>query len=365
MLYLSRITVRTLLIQINEIQKIDKLDSLKNDVLKQIQDNLKLLKREASTKGFRTALVITVTTQSFINDIEIFPFRYFGEYVCLPIGIKNHLVGQKIAKLCDGKIEVIFVDAENKLFTCENVFDKIFHKIKKTKVYPIKGNDFTADSAFSTISAILKNVTGKKIIIVGSGNIGSKLALKLTECGAQVFILNSTKLSSSSTARVINQMKPIECRAQTIPATVKKIPKNLDCIVGFTRGIPVITEEIVSNLKKDGLLLDGGTGTVSESGIIESRCRNIKVLRLDIRLGFAYYASLILNTENFIADVVGEREINGVHIVAGGFIGKKGDIIVDKIKKPTKIIGVSNGKGGIQKYDYNHKNTDIIKRLIN
>lgn len=331
-------------------------------MLKKLQNSLRLLKKEASEKGFKMALIITVTTQSPINNIEIHPFRYFGRYVCLPIGIKNSSSGLKTAKFFDGKTDAIFVDAENKLHSCENVFDRIFHAIKKTKVYPIKGNDFTADSAFSIIASILKNVVGKKIIIIGSGNIGSKLALKLTECGSQVFIMNSTKHSSSSTADAINQLKPAECRSRVIPVTKKKIPKDLDCIVGFTRGIPVITREVVQNLKKNGLLLDGGTGTVNESGIIEARSRNIRILRLDIRVGFSYYAGMILNAESFIENVVGRRKVNKLHIVAGGFIGEKGDIIVDNIKKPTKIIGVSNGKGGTQKYMTN-KDTDVIKRL--
>lgn len=330
---------------------------------KELQHNLRLLKKEASKIGFKTALIITVTTQSPIDNIEIHPFRYFDKYVCLPIGIKNSSSGLNTAEFFDGKIDVIFVDAENKLHSCENVFDKIFRTIKKTKVYPIKGNDFTADSAFSIISAILKNIVRKKIIIIGAGNIGSKLALKLTECGSQVFIMNSTKHSSSLTANAINRLKPAECRSCVIPVTKEKIPKNLDCIVGFTRGIPVITRKIVQNLKKDGLLLDGGTGTINESGLMEARSRKIKILRLDIRLGFSHYADMILNTENFIENVVGKRKVNGLNIVAGGFIGEKGDIIVDNIKKPTKIIGISNGKGGTERHVPNHKNIDIIKRL--
>lgn len=334
-------------------------------MLKEIQSNLKLLKKEATVTGFRTAIIITVTTQSPINDVEVYPFRYFDRYVCLPVGIKNSFSGLKIAKFLDGKVDIIFVDAENKLYSCENIFSKIFHAIKKTRVYPIKGNDFTADSAFSIISTILKNVAQKKIFIIGSGNIGSKLALKLTECGSQVFIMNSVRSSSLATARAINQLKPSECRTCVMPVTKKTIPTNLDCIVGFTRGVPVVTREIVENLKKNGMLLDGGTGTISESGITEAKRRNIKILRLDIRVGFSYYANIILNTENFIENISGRKKVGGVHIVAGGFIGEKGDIVVDSIKKPTKIIGIANGRGGLQKNNNTYKDTDVIKRLIN
>jgi len=334
-------------------------------VSKEIQKNLKLLKKEASSIGSRSALVITVTTQDLGNNFEIFPFRYFKNYVCLPIGIKNTAMGIHISKLFDGKVDLIFVDVENKLRACQDLFNKIFAVVKKSKIFPIKGNDFTADSAFSVIFTILKNLSQKKILIVGAGNIGSKVALKLIECGAQVFIINSTKLSTNKQADAINIMKPAECRSRVKPITKEKIPRNLDCIVGFTRGIPVITKDIVANLKTEGLLLDGGTGTISQSGINEVRKKKAMILRLDIRVGFAHYASFIMNTEEFVTKVVGKKKIDGFNMVAGGVIGEKGDIIVDNIKKPNKIIGISNGRGSVLKGITHSKNVDIVKRLIN
>lgn len=331
---------------------------------KEIQRSLRLLKKESSSIGSRTALVITVTTQELGNNFEIFPFRYFTNYVCLPIGIKNTATGIHIAKVIDGKVDTIFVDAENKLLTCQNLFDKVFSIVKKSKIFPIKGNDFTADSAFSVIFTILKNTFRKKILIVGAGNIGSKVALKLIECGAQVFIINSTKLSTYKQASAINVMKPAECKLQVIPITKEKIPRNLDCIIGFTRGIPVITKDIVDNLKTGGLLLDGGTGTISKSGIDEAKRKKAMVLRLDIRIGFAYYASFILNTKEFVTKAVGKKKLDGFNIVSGGIIGEKGDIIVDNIKKPSRIIGISNGIGGVVKDITHNKNADIVKRLL-
>lgn len=331
---------------------------------KEIQKSLRLLKKESSSIGSRSALVITVTTQELDNNFEIFPFRYFTNYVCLPIGVKNTSIGIHIAKVIDGKVDTIFVDAENKLLTCQNLFDKVFSVVKKSKIFPIKGNDFTADSAFSVIFTILKNTFRKKILIVGAGNIGSKVALKLIECGAQVFIINSTKLSTYKRASAINIMKPAECKSQVMPITKGKIPRNLDCIIGFTRGIPVITKDIVDNLKTGGLLLDGGTGTISKSGIDEAKRKKVMVLRLDIRIGFAYYASFILNTKEFVTKAVGKKKLDGFNIVSGGIIGEKGDIIVDNVRKPSRIIGVSNGTGGVVKNIIHNKNADIVKRLL-
>ncbi|OLC93314.1 MAG: hypothetical protein AUI92_03145 [Thaumarchaeota archaeon 13_1_40CM_3_38_6] len=334
-------------------------------MLKELQRNLGLLKKESSLIERETALAITVTTQELENDFKIFPLRYFMNYVCLPIGIKNIATGIRVAKFFDGKVNTIFVDAENKLYACENLFDKVFSIVKRNKVYPVKGNDFTADSAFSIIFTILKNISRKKILMIGAGNIGSKVALKLIECGAQVFIINSTKLSTYRQANAINVMKPIECKSQVIPTTKEKIPRNLDCIVGFTRGVPVITNSMVNNLKTGGLLLDGGTGTISQSGINEAKRKKIMILRLDIRIGFAHYASFMLSSQEFVTKIIGKKKLNGFNIVSGGIIGEKGDIVVDNIKKPTRILGIANGAGRVLRYTNHNKNADIVKRLIN
>ncbi|MEO9277736.1 MAG: hypothetical protein ABI340_08190 [Nitrososphaera sp.] len=332
---------------------------------KEIQNSLKLLNKESSSTGRKTALVITVTTQELGGNFEIFPFRYFTKYVCLPIGIKNIATGVHIVKAFDGKVDTIFVDAENKLQACQNLFDKVFSITKKSRIFPIKGNDFTADSAFSIIFTILKNVSRKKILLIGAGNIGSKVALKLIECGAQVFIINSTKVSTYKHANAINVMRPVECKSQAIPITKEKIPKNLDCIVGFTRGIPVITRDIVNKLKTGGLLLDGGTGTINQSGLFEAKRRKITILRLDIRIGFSHYASFIMDMEKFVTEVIGKRNLDGFNIISGGVFGEKGDIVVDNIKKPSRIIGISNGRGGVQRDITHNKNADIVKRLLN
>lgn len=327
---------------------------------------LKSIKKEALRTQCKSAIIINVTTQKFTEDLLILPTRYLKEYVCLPIGIKDDHIGIRLGNYIDGKIDTIFVDAENKLVRCKNIFDKISCIIKKSKVYAIKGNDIAADATFSVVCTIMKPITNKKICIIGSGNIGSKVALKMVECGAKIFILNSNKKSSEDTAHAINILKPRECKDTANPVNKKNIPHEIDGIIGFTRGIPVITKEMISLLKNDGFVLDGGSGTITPEGIEEANRRKITILRLDVRMGFISHANLMLNTENLISNIFGTTKINGINIVAGGAIGNKGDIIVDNIKKPRKILGIADGKGktlrNIKKYRNDIK---IVSRKIN
>lgn len=334
-------------------------------MIEKLRYSLNLLKKEAVLRNCKTSLAITVTTHPLDEHPKIFPLRYMENHVCLPIGIKNDVMGRKLTKYFDGKVDVIFVDSENKLLTCTNLSKKIITTTHKSKVYLIKGNDFSADAAFSLICILMKSIVMKRIFIIGAGNIGSKVALKLIECGSKVFILNSTKKSTKRIANAINTIKPTECKDSVVPVAGRNLPTNLDCVIGFTRGIPVITKEVVSLVRKNGLILDGGSGTIRFDGLKEAKKRKLNVLKLDIRMGFISSASLMLNTEKLIGNISGVRKIHGVNIVAGGFIGDRGDVVVDNIKEPKKIIGVSDGKGSLlSDYAQYKNNVNKINKMI-
>ena len=48
---------------------------------------------------------------------------------------------------------------------------------------------------------------------------------------------------------------------------------------------------------------------------------------------------------------IGSHDIGEDTLVSGGQIGPKGSIVVNSIKFPSKIFGISDGKGSLQKKD--------------
>jgi len=206
-----------------------------NTMFEKIGDRLESLRREAVKENKKIAIVITITTKYFPEKLKMLPHRYTKNFICLPLRLNEDKIVRKLGKFVDGKVNVIFVDAENKSKNCKDIFKKFMGVVKASKVYAIKGNDFSADSAFGIITTILGPLTSKKICVIGAGNIGSKLALKLLECGANVYIINSTKKSSSKVAIAINTIKPSECSSEAVASTRKNLPCKLDCIIGFTR----------------------------------------------------------------------------------------------------------------------------------
>jgi len=46
-------------------------------------------------------------------------------------------------------------------------------------------------------------------------------------------------------------------------------------------------------------------------------------------------------------DLMGRGEIAGFPVVAGGLVGALGDVVLDSISNPTRVVGIADGQGRI------------------
>jgi len=78
-----------------------------------------------------------------------------------------------------------------------------------------------------------------------------------------------------------------------------------------------------------------------------------------------WLAKFMLNIETLLSNVSGIRKLNGFNMVAGCVIGDKGDVIVDNVSKPIKVLGVADGKAKIlANHKLYKKNIDTVNELI-
>ena len=96
-----------------------------------------------------------------------------------------------------------------------------------------------------------------------------------------------------------------------------------------------------------GLVIDASICSILPDGFLYAINLGLKVYRLDLRAGVSGEIIAALETKELIEFIAGRGEINGVTVVAGGFIGKDGDVVVDSISNPARFIGVADGMGGL------------------
>ena len=158
-----------------------------------LKENVKILKSEQINTVFTIA-----TTSKQESNPYLTPIRKNDFFIACGCVIFDQSILKKILKIIDGSIDLIFVDSEKKIpvrigqkidvSKNSNLFQICFQKIHKSKVFEYKPSDITVNATWSFLSQRLNYLSGKKISILGSGNIGSKLALKLVESNAMVSI---------------------------------------------------------------------------------------------------------------------------------------------------------------------------------
>lgn len=292
-------------------------------------------------------VLISITSKHALDFLKL-PDRKINGKQSLNVLISNQELAVNFFRSVDGKVQTILIDIEQKQeidlykIAIENVFE--------SQVLLYKPNDITVDAADQIIlNHFSTDLVGKNVLIYGAGNIGTKLAMRLAERRMNVFLDGRNK---EKVNQIINALNLVLPRYSDYPIRSFTKIEKIDAVFSFVSSEKVIKEDLVLNLNKDGIAIDGGIGNFTEgfiTGLIE---QNIKLLRLDVRIGLPFLeASILANKNSFFQKVIGETCYNGINMVAGGIIGTEGSIIVDRINNPTQLIGVANGIGGVKDLD--------------
>lgn len=280
------------------------------------------------------------------KDFFVLPRREALSYKSIGFFIGNEAICENVCKYIDGKATYILVDIE-----CKQNFDLLSiakKSIFKSQVIPFKPNDVTLESCDLLVRHLFKeDIQGRKILIFGSGNLASKIALRLAERQAEVFIWARNQEKASTIVNALNYILPKYNDTQI--KLFHEDENDFDLMISFLSAENVIGADFFNYLKKDGTVIDGGINNFSKDFIEVALNNGVSFIRLDTRIAFHYaLMSLNLETFHFFDNVFGTREIERIRCVAGGILGKQGNVIVDQIKYPTQVIGVANGLGGVK-----------------
>jgi hypothetical protein len=320
---------------------------------KTLADILELAEREGKKTGF----CIGNTTKRIDHDHCFTPIRNTALCVCGSVLIDKVEVAEEIVRVLDGRVDYFFVDTEKKIspslygaHDVGNVERAVREGAKRSRVLTFKGNDLTVDAIDCFLAQLVlrdvQGIGGKKVAIVGAGNIGFKIALKLLERGAHVFMVRRDREKLELLTRTLNAVKPVGTLARVTGTTdVTEAMKDADVVIGLTPGARTLDGELVSLLKDGAALIDAGKGSFSIDGIEEAERRGMAVYRTSITASFEGQVAMLLKMEGILERSLGRRTVEGIAIIAGSLLGRKGEIVVDDIEQPTQIYGVADGCG--------------------
>ena len=281
-------------------------------------------------------------------------FIYFGAIVF------SEKIAKKIAKIIDGKFNFILTDLEKKVISLNKIryvnIDRVVKEnIKKTKIYNYKGNDLTVNACETLVNHIYSNdpkgIGGKKILILGAGNIGFKLSLKFTESGANLYIFRRNKTILKNLSNTINFIKPKATIAKS--RTVNSLNINLnkfDLIIGTTDRKSLINLEHVKKLSKQIKIIDIGKGILEKEALRLLINKSIELYRLDVTPAYdGYLENIYRTTEINDSNLKKTRIFKKFNLVKRGILSDDGTLIVDDVDNPKVLYGISDGRGGFKK----------------
>tara|TARA_B100000989_G_scaffold138519_1_gene103030 strand:+ start:168 stop:1340 length:1173 start_codon:yes stop_codon:yes gene_type:complete len=321
--------------------------------------------------------ISSVSSDTKINPYTT-PIRLSGDKLIAGCIVGSQIEALIVANYVESSIDYLLLDVEkkipiqniphekiflafnlNKALYVENSktasgveFGNISSAVRKTfpshKIINYKPNDLTVESIWFFLSHKFKNFANLKIAIVGSGNIGFKLALKLVESGSYVNLNRRDKVLGLQLASTINSIKPKNTLAN---AEYYEDPVRAcalcDVVIGTGKTDSlIINESMVSVIVKGGILIDCGKGNITESAIDYAYKLGLNIYRSDVTSGIISFVDQAIMIKKIINNKTGRKLLGDkIFIISGGIYGKLGDIIVDNFDAPKIIYGMADGRG--------------------
>jgi hypothetical protein len=338
---------------------------MKISVKRKIDSILEEVNRVSSAKDIIGMFSLANTANVTDPAMSFAANRETTDVICGNILVSSPEDAVEVAKYVDGKVKVILLDVERKKFKEKHYEEMVRNAMRKSEIITFKPNDLTVEALDSFISMITNDITNRKIAIIGCGNVGSKIALKLLERDSNI-VITRRKGDEATLKKIAEGLECMKCKGTTsqVVYTTDNLSasRSADVLIGSSAGTPCIDEKMVDVMNNEGIIIDVGNKTISAEGIELANEKGIKIYTLFMQPGFEGQIKCLLETRRLIKKL-GRRRMGRYSLVSVGMLGKKGDILVDDISNPTRIIGVTDGQGGLMKTSRNLPSIGKMKEV--
>ena len=258
---------------------------------------------------------------------------------------------KKIVTYIKEKIDYIFVDTEKKASlknknSTINIERTVRENIDNKKIFYFKANDLSVNASSDLLENLfyedIRNISNKKILIIGSGNIGFKLGLNLIERGTKISLYRRNKFILSELISVINKIKPKATINKAVG--INKLNFDLsqyDVIINTSNSKTKIFKNNLFKFNKKTIFLEIGKNLFDKKTLLEMIKKNKKIFRLDMTNTFNQLIEQKINSNQHYKNKIFARvKKKNKTFITVGLLGKKDDIVVDNPLNPKKFYGV-------------------------
>jgi len=282
------------------------------------------------------------------DTVPRFPFiRGNSMYVVGNAEVGSASQAAEVAAAVDGVVEFVFMDGEQRNAAYQDGYKTVAGVVKKSQILSYRDGDAHLDAAEAIIAQLVPDLPGKCVAVCGLSSFALKLALRLIERGASMQLWDEDESTLRDAQALMSHWTAFDGVAPERVVERLQPGDQVKMLVGGSVRYATVQRELVKHLASDGILLDAGVGSLTAGAVEEAIFRGLSVYRLDMRAGLSGQIAVHLETLDLLHSVLGTGEMDGVSVVAGGAIGKRGSVVVDAILQPTRVIGIADGRGGL------------------
>lgn len=301
-------------------------------------------------------VMILSTARRHARGVQRLPDRFDRGRRVAAVQVETDEQAREVLRVLDRPGRVLHLDVERKQ---DLHLMAVSHEVvRSAEVRQIKPNDLTVEALQALlVDRVGPDLSDVVVTVLGTGNLAFKFALRLAESGARVGMIGRNPDKVALLVEAINAVLPEHTPHQVVGRRLT----GTQVLVSAVTAEAVVDASWVSSLSVSALCVDVGIGNMSAAFIEEAIRAGHECVRLDVR---SAGDPLPVHPNPFFAEVAGRRNIDGATIVAGGLMGREGEIVVDAVLRPTTVIGVANGNGGLLPADrWSRNSVHAIERV--
>ena len=269
----------------------------------------------------------------------------------------------------EGRADVVLLDVDRKPFGPTRAAEIAGKILKKTALLTYLDSRVWVEAVEDQVVRLLHEVLNDSEIVIAGDHPRSRfLALRFAERGARVTLLPDPEHTPNTPS--LDHLRSLSLDGQELKLTCMKADAGCAfdalsracAIVVWPAGAPWFGQQFAKHLSRKTYVLDAGIGTILPEGIAEAQRRGCLLLRVNIWPALTGSLSAAHESLMETREALGWEMLDGVPVVAGGAMGQSGDVIVDSVHHPTRVIGVCDGRGGVR-FRYRDEEAERVRRV--
>jgi len=274
-----------------------------------------------------------------------------------------------VLQAVEGRADVVLLDVDRKPFGPTKPAESARTLLKKTALLTYLDSRVWVEAVEDQVVRLLQEVLNDSEIVIAGDHPRSRfLALRFAERGARVTLLRDPAQTVS--AAPLDQLRSLSLEGQELKLSclrpdapdTSRILSRASVVVVWPTGPAWFDQAFAQNLSRNTYVLDAGIGTLQPDGIAEAQRRGCLLLRVNIWPALTGSLSAAHESLMETTQALGWEALDGVPVVAGGAMGQSGDVIVDSVHHPTRVIGVCDGQGGVR-FRFRDEEAERVRRV--